>query len=146
MDSFWGVMWTSEWILTQLIGAMRNKHHLLNIKWWEKTILKVNTEERLKGTGFMSRMKRRWDEIFSDRGNVSKLNLRDNALRFKTEMKNGQRKKAGKDIEIDNINKENTTTVINKNNNEWTLDINENLAKVDRAERKKGKVFMKRSK
>lgn len=89
----------------------------------------------------MSRMKRRWDEIFSDRGNVSKLNLRDNALRFKTEMKNGQRKKAGKDIEI-----ENTTTVINKNNNEWTLDINENLAKVDRAERKKGKVFMKRSK
>lgn len=94
----------------------------------------------------MSRMKRRWDEIFSDRGNVSKLNLRDNALRFKTEMKNGQRKKAGKDIEIDNINKENTTTVINKNNNEWALDINENLAKVDRAERKKGKVFMKRSK
>ena len=85
--------------------------------------------------------------MFPNKENVSKLNLRDNALRFKTEMKNGQRKKEGRDEnEIDdNTNNENTTTVIN-NNAEWTLEMNKNLAKIDRAEKKKGKVFMKRIK
>ena len=36
----------------------------------------------------MLRLKRRWDQTFSDKIHVSKQNLRDNAARFKKELSN----------------------------------------------------------
>ena len=40
-------------------------------------------EEWSKGTGFMLRLKRRWDEQYPKKNHISKQNLRDNPARFK---------------------------------------------------------------
>ena len=54
----------------------------------EKSWLVTTTdEERSKGTGFMSRLKRRWDEQYPEKNHVSKQNLRDNAARLKKSLK-----------------------------------------------------------
>ena len=52
-------------------------------------------EERSKGIGFMLRLKRRWDEQYTEKNRLSKQNFRDNAAKLKKELKmNVRREKA----------------------------------------------------
>ena len=60
------------------------KDHLSTYKDDEKKwLVKAEEDERQKGRGFIERLKRRWDEQYPEKCNVSKQNLRDNAVRFK---------------------------------------------------------------
>ena len=43
----------------------------------------IGYEEWSKGTGYMLRLKWRWDEQYPERNHISKPNLRDNHARFK---------------------------------------------------------------
>ena len=45
-------------------------------------MVEIDTEEVVKGYGFMNRVKNRWDEEFPEKMQYSKQNLRDNAHRF----------------------------------------------------------------
>ena len=46
-----------------------------------------DTEEKLKGYGFMKRLKKRWQEEFSDKKNYSAKGQRNHASTFKKERK-----------------------------------------------------------
>ena len=72
------------------------RHHLSAYKDDEKKwLLKAEEEERQKGRGFMERLKRRWDEQYPEKRNVSKQNLRDNAVTFKKEVNIDQKTNEG---------------------------------------------------
>ena len=73
-------------------------------------------EERSKGTGFMLRLKLRWDEQYPEKNRVSKQNLRDNTARFKKELEMNVRS------EIAQIEIEQDTTL--KSNHKWTTEMN----------------------
>ena len=89
-------------------------------------------EERQKGRGFMERLKRRWHEQYPDESNVSKQNLRDNAVRFNTDQE---------------INQGETNNVIERAGNvEWTNEMKINLLRIEDPEKSKGRGFMKRTK
>ena len=95
-------------------------------------------EERSKGTGFMLRLKRRWNKQYPEKNRVSKHNLRDNAARFIKELEmNFGSEKAQIEIEAD--------TTLNKND-KWSTEIKVNLLKIEEQERNRGCGFMKRMK
>eukprot|EP00112_Aurelia_sp_Birch-Aquarium-sp1_P010917 Seg2308.5 transcript_id=Seg2308.5/GoldUCD/mRNA.D3Y31 product="hypothetical protein" protein_id=Seg2308.5/GoldUCD/D3Y31 len=59
-----------------------------NVRWttnMKVRLVEIDTEERLKGRGFMVRMKARWDNEFRDYSDASGQKLRDNARRFRNE-------------------------------------------------------------
>ena len=92
-------------------GEAQTKHPLSNHTDDEKRWLVTTAdEERSKGTGFMLRLKRKWDEQYPEKNRVSKQKLKDNAARFKKELEmNFGNEKAQIEIEEDatlnNINK-----------------------------------------
>ena len=47
----------------------------------------MQRKEQKVNKGFIKRLKEQWDTQYSERAHVSKQNIRDNALRFKDEMK-----------------------------------------------------------
>ena len=98
--------------------------------------MRVASEERSRGTGFMLRLKRRWDQTFPDKSHVSEWNLRDNATRFKKELLNTD---TPEETEHEH-GQENTL------NNKWTDEMKVNLLRIDERERKKGRGVMKRMK
>ena len=49
-------------------------------------------EEQSKGTGFMLKLKRRWDEQYPEKNHISKQNLSDNAARLKKRVRNERSK------------------------------------------------------
>ena len=49
-------------------------------------LIKIEKQERINGRFFMERIKQRWDEKYPENG-LSKQNLRDNAARFKKDIK-----------------------------------------------------------
>ena len=68
-------------------GEAQPRHHLSTYSEDEKRLLmKTADEERSKGTGFMLRLKRRWDQQYPKTNHISKQNLRDNAASFKKEL------------------------------------------------------------
>ena len=80
-----------------------------------------------KSTGFMLTLKRRWEEQYPEKNNVSKENLRDVAARFKKELeRNVVSEKAQIEIEED--------TTLN-NTNKWTTEMKVNLLKIEERER-----------
>ena len=115
----------------------KKRHHLSTYKEAEKKwLMKAEEEERQKGRGFMERLKRRWDEQYPDKSNVSKQNLRDNAVRFKMEVNIDQE-----------INQGETNNVIKRaGNGEWTNEMKINLLRIEDPEKSKGRGFMKRMK
>ena len=52
----------------------------------KRWLLTTAEEEWSKVTGFILRLKRRWDEQYPEKNRVSKQTLRDNAARFKKEL------------------------------------------------------------
>ena len=54
-----------------------------NIDW--TTEMKIDDEERIKGRGFMKRIKKRWDSEFPEQASFSMHNLRNNVYRFQKE-------------------------------------------------------------
>ena len=48
--------------------------------------MKTADKEQSKGTGFMLRLKLRWDKQYPEKNHISKQNLRDNGARFKKEL------------------------------------------------------------
>ena len=94
-------------------------------------------EERSKGTGFMLRLKLRWDEQYPEKNRVSKQNLRDNAARFKKELEMNVRSEKAQ-IEIED------TTL--KSTHKWTTEMKVNLLKIEERERNRDRGFMKRIK
>ena len=95
-------------------------------------------EERNKGTGFMLRLKLRWDEQYPEKNRVSKQNLRDNAARFKKELEMNVRS------EIAQIEIEQDTTL--KSNHKWTTEMKLKLLKIEKQERNRGCGFTRRIK
>ena len=86
------------------------KHPLPTYTDDEKRWLLITAdEERSKGTGFMLRLKRRWDEKYPEKKCVSKQNLRDNAARFKVLEMNVESERAQikteEDTTLNNTNK-----------------------------------------
>ena len=80
-------------------------------------------EERSKGTGFMLRLKRRWNKQYPQKNRVSKQNLRDNAARFKKELEmNVGSEKTQIKIEED-------TTL--SNTNKWATEMKVNLPTIE---------------
>ena len=116
-------------------GEARIGHHLSTYTDDEKRWLAVTAdEERSKGTGFMIRLKRRWDEQFPEKNHISKQNLRDNATRFKGElMMTDNRDDSRTENDQDNASK-------------WTNEMKVNLLRIETRERNRGRGFMKRMK
>ena len=72
-------------------GEAQPRHHMSTYEDDEKRWLVIAAdEERSRGTGFMLRLKRRWDEQYPDKRHISKQTLRDNAERFKTEIRRNE--------------------------------------------------------
>jgi hypothetical protein len=98
---------------------------------------------RARGYGFMKRIKARWDEEFSNKRNLSKQNLRDNAARFKKEPREYQALPSGNIeqcvVEVIPVSKAN-------NRSTWSNDMKLKLVMMDKEEREKGLGFMKRVK
>ena len=111
-------------------------------------MISIDKEEKLRGKGFMERVKRRWDEKYPERTGVSKQNLRDNAIRFRKEREDQMRSKDNikSDMTLGRDDKDGTELKRKGNKSEWTLEMKINLVKIDRDERKKGRGFMKRMK
>ena len=120
-------------------GEAPQRHHLSTYTDDEKRWLVIAAEEeRSRGTGFMLRLKRRWDQRYPQKKHISKQNLRDNAARFK------------KEITINNSTEaihgeQEQDTVLNANI-KWTNEMKINLLKIEESERKRGRGFMKRMK
>ena len=114
------------------------RHYLSTYTDDEKRwLVKVEEEERRRGSGFMERLKRRWDEKYPEKRNMSKQNLKDNAVRFKREIN------INIEATQDNINgSDNTST----SNAEWTNEMKINLLRIEEQERSKGRGFIKRMK
>ena len=117
----------------------QTKHSLSTYADDEKSWLETKAdEERSKSTGFMLRLKLRWDEQYPEKNRVSKQNLRDNAARFKKELEmNVGSEKA-------QIESEEDTTL--NNTHKWTTEMKVNLLKIEERERNRGRRFMKRMK
>ena len=117
----------------------QTKHSLSTYADDEKSWLETTAdEERSKSTGFMLRLKLRWDEQYPEKNRVSKQNLRDNAARFKKELEmNVGSEKA-------QIESEEDTTL--NNTHKWTTEMKVNLLKIEERERNRGRRFMKRMK
>ena len=117
----------------------QTKHSLSTYADDEKSWLETKAdEERSKSTGFMLRLKLRWDEQYPEKNRVSKQNLRDNAARFKKELEmNVGSEKAQTE------SKEDTTL---NNTHKWTTEMKVNLLKIEERERNRGRRFMKRMK
>ena len=115
----------------------KKRHHLSTYKDDEKKwLVKTEEEERQKGRVFMERLKRRWDEQYPEKRNVSKQNLRDNAVGFKKGVNIDQETNEGK-----------TNNVIERVGNvECTNEMNINLLRIEDQERSKGRGSMKRMK
>ena len=120
-------------------GEAQTKHPLSNYTDDEKRWLVTTAdEERSKGTGFMLRLKRKWDEQYPEKNRVSKQKLKDNAARFKKELEmNFGNEKAQIEIEED--------ATLN-NINKWTTEMKANLLKIEECERNRGRRLMKRMK
>ena len=114
------------------------RHYLSTYTDDEKRwLVKVEEEERRRGKGFMERLKRRWDEKYPEKRNMSKQNLRDNAVRFKREIN------INIEATQDNINgSDNTST----SNAKWANERKINLLRIEEQERSRGRGFMKRMK
>ena len=65
--------------------AFHSKHHAVWTTAIKEKLVEIDTEERSKGRGFMSRIKERWDIEFPDHSHATQQKLRDNAGRFKKE-------------------------------------------------------------
>ena len=100
----------------------QTKHSLSTYADDEKSWLETTAdEERSKSTGFMLRLKLRWDEQYPEKNRVSNQNLRDNAARFKKELEmNVGSEKA-------QIESEEDTTL--NNTHKWTTEMKVNLLK-----------------
>ena len=114
----------------------RKRHHLTTYRDDEgRWLVKADEEERSRGKGFMKRLKNRWDIQYPNKRNISKQNLRDNAIRFKKEFNiiRGRSQVTGN---INNIKK--------TSNFEWTNEMKIALLEIEESERNKGRGFMKR--
>ena len=120
-------------------GEAQPRHHMSTYEDDEKRWLVIAAdEERSRGTGFMLRLKRRWDEQYPDKRHISKQTLRDNAERFKTEIRRNEvRTEAG--IEREQDTPSNNAPI-------WTNEMKINLLKIEECERNRGRGFMKRMK
>ena len=116
----------------------QRRHYLLEYKDDEKRwLVRTEEKERAKGRGFMERLKRRWDEQYPEECKVSKQNLRDNAVRFRTEI--GNTTEATRDSTYNSENKSAGNTV-------WTNEMKVILLRIEEQERNRGRGFMKRMK
>ena len=116
----------------------RRKHNSSMYTEDEKRwLIRAEDEERRKGSGFMQKLKLRWDQQYPENTNASKQNLRNNAAKFKAEIKQ---------IE----NEENASMTIDVNERitiklaEWTNEMKLNLLRIEKVEREKGRRIMKR--
>ena len=121
-------------------GEAQAKHHLSTYTEDEKRwLIRIEDEERQKGSEFMQRLKVRWDQQYPEWTNVSKQNLRDNAARFRAEIK-----------EIGMVQSVSMTTDANERITtkaaEWTNEMKLNLLRIEKVDREKGRGFMKRMK
>lgn len=99
-------------------------------EWTEERknrLAQLDEEERVKGKGFMQRLKERWDLKYPGT-RFTKQNLRDNANMFRKEL--GQKSKEHK-------SKESTT---------WTNEMKIRVVELDEKARKQGRGFMQRLK
>ena len=120
-------------------GEAQTKHPLSTYKDNEKRWLMTTAdEEQSKGTGFMLKLKWRWDEQYPEKNCVSKQNLRDNAARLKKELEMNVRS------EKTQIEKEEDKTL--NSTHKWKNDMKVNLLKIEERERNRGRGFMKRMK
>ena len=100
--------------------------------------MKIADEERNKGTGFVLRLKRGWDQQYPEKNHISKQNLRDNTERFKKELgMNDNREVTQNEVEQE---------VTTDNTNKWTNEMKVNLMKIEERERNRSGGFMERTK
>ena len=127
-------------------GEALTRHHLLTYTDDEKKwLVKTADEERSKGKGFMLRLKRKWDQQYPDKNQVSKQNLRDNAVRFKIELETINYKEVTQEISVDEQERESQQEKV-PTSSKWTNEMKMNLLKIEERERKRGRGFMKRIK
>ena len=68
-------------------GEAQTKHPLSTYTDDEKrSLVTTADEEWSKNTGFMLKLKRRWDEQYPEKNSVSRQNLRDYATKFRKEL------------------------------------------------------------
>ena len=109
-------------------GEAQRRHHLSTYTDDEKRwLVEVDEEERMRGKGFMERLKMRWDQQFPEKNIVFKQTLRDNAIRFRREMENRGRKKTKKD-------KEDNDGRSSNGNIEWTTEMKVYLLEIEKKE------------
>ena len=117
----------------------QRRHYLSEYTDDEKRwLVRTEEEERVKGRGFMERLKRRWDEQYPDKCKVSKQNLRNNAVRFRREI--GNATEAIQDSTYKSKNESAGNTVCMDQRDECYF------LRIEEQERNKGRGFMKRMK
>ena len=126
--------------------SARTKHCLSVYTDEEKEcLIKTDKKERDRGRGFLKRIKEKWDVKYPSCNNVSTLNLRDNAVRFRMEMnKPNTTNEIQQEMMDQNHNRNNANAA--KTNNEWTNEMKLELLKIDREEIRKGSGIIKRVK
>ena len=73
-------------------GEAQPRHHMSTYEDDEKRWLVIAAdEERSRGTGFMLRLKRRWDEQYPDKRHISKQTLQKDSKPKSEEMRSEQK-------------------------------------------------------
>ena len=109
--------------------------HTRSTEWTDEEkqrLIQLDREERLKGKGFMKRIKVRWDQEFPSKKKTAQ-NLVDNARMFRIE--------AGANGRSDQ-----QEGVVATKKIQWTTDMKVHLIVMDQEERQKVRGFMKRVK
>ena len=94
-------------------------------------------EVRLKGSGFMQRIKERWDGEYPSRRHITAQNLCENVRRFKKERIVKTEGQQGGEC---------TDNVRNEKNVQWQTEMKVRLVEIDLEEREEGRGFMNRVK
>ena len=122
-----------------------NMVHIMNRSEWTKEqkhrIVKIDTEERRKGKGFMRRVKQRWDATYPTDPRTAQ-NLIDNAKRFKKEGW-GTPVNISQDEVEEQVQPQTDDT---RTSLEWTTQMKIVLMILDQEELAKSRGFMKRVK
>ena len=122
-----------------------NMVHIVNRREWTEEqnhrIVKIDTEERTKGKGFMRRVKQQWDATYPTDPRTAQ-NLIDNAKRFKKEGW-GTSVNISQDEVEEQVQPQTDDT---RTSLEWTTEMKIVLMILDQEKRAKGRGFMKRVK
>ena len=119
--------------------SARTKHFLSVYNDEEKEwLVKTDKEQKATGRGFRKRFKEKLDAKYPSCNAASTQNLRDNAMRFRLEMKEPNKTSEIQQEMVDQIRNTNNAIAANTNK-EWANEMKLELLKIDRKKKNRPK-------